>query len=233
MAQRERLLQIVSGVAIWRHPAAWCRSAMYWFATLTRNSSHRLLCAPISIRPARHPSLLRPSRSPLPKSVVILVSRPNGNGLILPSCARRPPFSACSLNAMGQRSLCHHAPARRTAGWYPKPLPTLRLSDALATVRQELWTPRNFETSSRQQTWPVMPFEWPKSSSGLQHQPVLRIRRREGKRPAPLHRSRISGRSARDIHPGGVQRARRSRQIDAEAAAARRVDHVLALGWVG
>jgi hypothetical protein len=40
-------------------------------------------------------------------------------------------------------------PAPRTASWYPKPL--LTFSDALATVRRELWTPGNFETSSHTQ----------------------------------------------------------------------------------
>ena len=40
-----------------------------------------------------------------------------------------------------------HAPAPRAASWYPKPLPTF--SDALAAVRRELWTARNFETSSQ------------------------------------------------------------------------------------
>ena len=41
------------------------------------------------------------------------------------------------------------APAPRTASWYPKPLPTF--SDALATVRRELWPPGNFGTSSHTQ----------------------------------------------------------------------------------
>ena len=45
----ERLLQIVSGTAIWHHPAAWCRSAMCWFTTLPMSSSHRLFCALISM----------------------------------------------------------------------------------------------------------------------------------------------------------------------------------------
>jgi hypothetical protein len=41
------------------------------------------------------------------------------------------------------------APAPRTASWYPKPL--LTFSDALATVRRELWSPGNFKTSSHTQ----------------------------------------------------------------------------------
>ena len=34
-----------------------------------------------------------------------------------------------------------HAPTVRTAGWYPKPLPTF--SDALADIRRRLWTQGN------------------------------------------------------------------------------------------
>jgi len=37
-------------------------------------------------------------------------------------------------------------PTPRTASWYPKPLPTF--SDAIAAVRRELWTPKNFQTSA-------------------------------------------------------------------------------------
>jgi len=39
------------------------------------------------------------------------------------------------------------APAPRTASWYCKPLPTF--SDALAAVRRQLWSERNFSTSSQ------------------------------------------------------------------------------------
>jgi hypothetical protein len=82
-------------------PAASCRSAMCWFAMSPVNSSHRLFCARISMQIRSTffavSSAAGPSKSPSPKSAVTSVSRPNGNGLTLPSHGPRQPCSACSL----------------------------------------------------------------------------------------------------------------------------------------
>ena len=66
-----------------------------------------------------------------------------------PAIARTTPallglFSLITLWA--NELYATHAPAPRTASWYPKPLPTF--SDALAAVRRELWAPQSFVTSS-------------------------------------------------------------------------------------
>ncbi|HEY6432202.1 MAG TPA: hypothetical protein VIZ17_09475 [Acetobacteraceae bacterium] len=66
-----------------------------------------------------------------------------------PAIARTTPallglFSLVTLWA--HELYATQAAAPRIASWYPKPLPTF--SDALATVRRELWTGRGLQTSS-------------------------------------------------------------------------------------
>lgn len=66
-----------------------------------------------------------------------------------PAIARTTPallglFSLIALWA--QNLFARTAPAPRAASWYPKPLTTF--SDALAVVRRELWTHHDFRTSA-------------------------------------------------------------------------------------
>jgi hypothetical protein len=82
-------------------PAAWCRSAICWFATLPMSSNRGSSCAPI-LMPTRSTyfaglSVVGLSSSLSPKSGVTLASRPNGNGLTLRSHAPHGFFSACSI----------------------------------------------------------------------------------------------------------------------------------------
>jgi hypothetical protein len=83
----------------------------------------------------------------LPKFAVILASRPSGSHPIRPSTAHHAGtaglFSLITLWADGVSD--GHGPSVRTAGWYQKSLPTF--GDALATVRQRVWSGGNSRRS--------------------------------------------------------------------------------------
>ena len=150
----ERLLQIVSGTAIWHHPGRLVPIRYVLVRDVADEfKPQAFLCTDLDADPL---DILRwfvrrwsieVTFAEVRRHLGVETQRQWSD----PAIARTTPallglFSLITLWA--NELYATHAPAPRTASWYPKPLPTF--SDALAAVRQELWTPRNFETSSQQ-----------------------------------------------------------------------------------
>jgi hypothetical protein len=149
----ERLLQIVSGTSIWHHPGR-CVPIRY---VLVRDVAgefkpQAFLCTDLDADPldvlrwfVRRWSI-EVTFAEVRRHLGVETQRQWSD----PAIARTTPallglFSL--ITSWADDLYATHAPAPRAASWYPKPLPTF--SDALAEVRRELWTARNFETSSQ------------------------------------------------------------------------------------
>jgi hypothetical protein len=149
----ERPLQIVSGTAIWHHPG---RPVPIRYV-LVRDVADEFkpqafLCTDLDADPL---DILRwfvrrwsieVTFAEVRRHLGVETQRQWSD----PAIARTTPallglFSLITLWA--NELYATHAPAPRTARWYPKQLPTF--SDALAAVRRELWAPQSFETSSQ------------------------------------------------------------------------------------
>ena len=145
----ERLLEIVSGTAIWHHPGRLVPIRY----VLVRDVAGELkpqafLCTDLDADPL---DILRwfvrrwsieVTFAEVRRHLGVETQRQWSD----PAIARTTPallglFSLITLWANDLYGA--HASAAVTASRYPKPLPTF--SDALATVRREMWTPRNFE----------------------------------------------------------------------------------------
>src|ERR1700729_3294616 len=148
----ERLVEIVSGTAIWHHPGRLVPIRY----VLVRDVAGELkpqafLCTDLDADPL---DILRWFVRRWSIEVTIAeVRRHLGvetqRQWSDPAIARTTParLGLFSLITLWANDLyATGAPAPRTASWYPKPL--LTFSDALATVRRELWSPGNFKTSS-------------------------------------------------------------------------------------
>lgn len=150
----ERLLQIVSGTAIWHHPGRLVPIRY----VLVRDVAgafkpQAFLCTDLDADPV---DILRwfvrrwsieVTFAEVRRHLGVETQRQWSD----PAIARTTPalLGLFSLITLWANDLyATHASAPRTASWYPKPLPTF--SDALATVRRELWIPHNSETSSQQ-----------------------------------------------------------------------------------
>ena len=125
----ERLLQIVSGTAIWHHPGRLVAIRDGLVATLPMSSNHRLFYAPISM-PTRSTSLRWFVRRWSIEVTFAEVRRHLGvesqRQWSDPAIARTTPallglFSLITLWA--NELYATHAPAPRTASWNSKPLP--------------------------------------------------------------------------------------------------------------
>jgi hypothetical protein len=96
----ERLVEIVSGTAIWSHPGHHVPIRYVLVRDCKRSSARKRSCVPISqpIRSISCAGLFAAGapRSPSPRSVAISASKLNVNGPIRPSLAPPPPCSACS-----------------------------------------------------------------------------------------------------------------------------------------
>jgi hypothetical protein len=148
----ERLLQIVSGTAIWHHPGRLVPIRYVLVRDVAGEfKPQAFLCTDLDANPL---DILRWFVRRWSIEVTFAEVRRNlgvetQRQWSAPAIARTTPallglFSLVTLWANELYAI--HAPMARTASWYPKPLPTF--SDALAAVRRELWAPQNFETSS-------------------------------------------------------------------------------------
>jgi hypothetical protein len=151
----ERLLQIVSGTAIWHHPGRLVPIRYVLVRDVAGEfKPQAFLCTDLDANPL---DILRwfvrrwsieVTFAEVRRHLGVETQRQWSD----PAIARTTPallglFSLITLWANDLYAI--HAPTPRTASWYPKPLPTF--SDALAAVRRELWTPQNFEISSHTQ----------------------------------------------------------------------------------
>jgi hypothetical protein len=149
----ERLVEIVSGTAIWHHPGRLVPIRY----VLVRDVAGELkpqafLCTDLDTDPL---DILRwfvrrwsieVTFAEVRRHLGVETQRQWSD----PAIARTTPalLGLFSLIALWAHDLYEtQMPAPRTASWYPKPLPTF--SDALAAVRRELWAGRSFETSSQ------------------------------------------------------------------------------------
>ena len=150
----ERLLQIVSGTAIWHHPGRLVPIRYVLVRDVAGEfKPQAFLCTDLDADPI---DILRwfvrrwsieVTFAEVRRHVGVETQRQWSD----PAIARTTPallglFSLITLWANDLYATRVSTP--RTASWYPKPLPTF--SDARATVRRELWAPRSFETSSQQ-----------------------------------------------------------------------------------
>jgi hypothetical protein len=152
--QGERLLEVVSGTAIWHHPGHFV-AIRY---VLVRDVAGKLrpqafLCTDVDADPidilgwfVRRWSI-EVTFAEVRRHLGVETQRQWSDAAI----ARTTPalLGLFSLTTLW----CHElhagaAPTMRAASWYPKPLPTF--SDAIAAVRRELWSRRHFEMSSGQ-----------------------------------------------------------------------------------
>ena len=157
----ERLLEIVSGTAIWHHPGRFVPIRY----VLVRDVHDELkpqafLCTDLDADPL---DILRwfvrrwsieVTFAEVRRHLGVETQRQWSD----PAIARTTPalLGLFSLITLWAHDLyATQAPAPRAASWYPKPLPTF--SDALAAVRRELWTGYHFQTSSRIQDIVKMP----------------------------------------------------------------------------
>jgi hypothetical protein len=157
----ERLVEIVSGTAIWHHPGRLVPIRY----VLVRDVDDELkpqafLCTDLDADPI---DILRwfvrrwsieVTFAEVRRHLGVETQRQWSD----PAIARTTPalLGLFSLITLWAHDLyATHAPTPRTASWYPKPLPTF--SDALATVRRELWTGHCFGTSSQIQDVDKMP----------------------------------------------------------------------------
>ena len=148
----ERLLQIVSGTAIWHHPGRLVPIRCVLVRDVAGEFKPQAFrCPDLDADPL---DILRwfvrrwsieVTFAEVRRHLGVETQRQWSD----PAIARTTPallglFSPVTLWANELYAI--HPPMPRTASWYPKPLPTF--SDALAAVRRELWAPQNFETSS-------------------------------------------------------------------------------------
>jgi hypothetical protein len=149
----ERLLQIVSGTAIWHHPGRLVPIRYVLVRDVADEfKPQAFLCTDLDADPL---DILRwfvrrwsieVTFAEVRRHLGVETQRQWSD----PAIARTTPalLGLFSLIALWAHDLYEtQMPAPRTARWYPKPLPTF--SDALAAVRRELWAGRNFETSSQ------------------------------------------------------------------------------------
>jgi hypothetical protein len=148
----ERLVEIVSGTAIWHHPGRFVPIRY----VLVRDAADELkpqafLCTDLNADPL---DILRwfvrrwsieVTFAEVRRHLGVETQRQWAD----PAIARTTPallglFSLITLWA--HELYATQAAVPRTASWYPKPLPTF--SDALATVRHKLWTGQSLQTSS-------------------------------------------------------------------------------------
>ncbi len=161
----ERLLQIVSGTAIWHHPGRLVPIRYVLVRDVAGEfKPQAFLCTDLDANPL---DILRwfvrrwsieVTFAEVRRHLGVETQRQWSD----PAIARTTPalLGLFSLITLWANDLyATGAPAPRTASWYPKPL--LTFSDALATVRRELWTQGNFETSSHTQN--VRKFPCPRS----------------------------------------------------------------------
>jgi hypothetical protein len=149
----ERLVEIVSGTAIWHHPGRLVPIRY----VLVRDVAGELkpqafLCTDLDADPL---DILRwfvrrwsieVTFAEVRRHLGVETQRQWSD----PAIARTTPalLGLFSLIALWAHDLYEtQMPTPRTASWYAKPLPTF--SDALAAVRRELWAGRSFETSSQ------------------------------------------------------------------------------------
>jgi hypothetical protein len=157
----ERLVEIVSGTAIWHHPGRFVPIRY----VLVRDVHDELkpqafLCTDLDADPL---DILRwfvrrwsieVTFAEVRRHLGVETQRQWSD----PAIARTTPalLGLFSLITLWAHDLyATQAPAPRAASWYPKPLPTF--SDALAAVRRELWTGYHFQTSSQIQDIVKMP----------------------------------------------------------------------------
>src|SRR5580704_3515464 len=141
----ERLLQIVSGTAIWHHPGRLVPIRYVLVRDVADEfKPQAFLCTDLDADPL---DILRwfvrrwsieVTFAEVRRHLGVETQRQWSD----PAIARTTPallglFSLITLWA--NELYATHAPAPRTARWYPKALPTF--SDALAAVRRELWAP--------------------------------------------------------------------------------------------
>ena len=149
----ERLLQIVSGTAIWHHPGRLVPIRYVLVRDVADEfKPQAFLCTDLDADPL---DILRwfvrrwsieVTFAEVRRHLGVETQRQWSD----PAIARTTPalLGLFSLIALWAHDLYEtQKPAPRTARWYPKPLPTF--SDALATVRRELWAGRSFATSSQ------------------------------------------------------------------------------------
>lgn len=148
----ERLVEIVSGTALWHHPGRLVPIRY----VLVRDVAGELrtqafLCTdrdedPINIlRWFVRRWSIEVTFAEVRRHLGVETQRQWSD----PAIARTTPalLGLFSLIALWARDLyARTTPAPRAASWYPKPLPTF--SDALAVVRRELWTHHDFRTSA-------------------------------------------------------------------------------------
>jgi hypothetical protein len=148
----ERLVEIVSGTALWHHPGRLVPIRY----VLVRDVASELrpqafLCTDLDADPV---DILRwfvrrwsieVTFAEVRRHLGVETQRQWSD----PAIARTTPalLGLFSLVTLWAHDLyAREAPAPRTASWYSKPLPTF--SDALARVRRELWTHHDFHTSA-------------------------------------------------------------------------------------
>ena len=148
----ERLVEIVSGTALWHHPGRLVPIRY----VLVRDVAGELrpqafLCTDLNADPV---DILRwfvrrwsmeVTFAEVRRHLGVETQRQWSD----PAIARTTPalLGLFSLVALWAQDLyAGTTPAPRSASWYPKPLPTF--SDALAVVRRELWTHHDFRTSA-------------------------------------------------------------------------------------
>jgi len=149
----ERVVEIISGIAIWHHPGRFVPIRY----VLVRDVADELkpqafLCTDLDADPL---DILRwfvrrwsieVTFAEVRRHLGVETQRQWSD----PAIARTTPalLGLFSLIALWAHDLhATQASPPRGASWYPKPLPTF--SDALAAVRRELWTRRDLPTSSQ------------------------------------------------------------------------------------
>jgi hypothetical protein len=149
----ERLVEIVSGTAIWHHPGRLVPIRYVLVRDVAGDlKPQAFLCTDLDADPL---DILRwfvrrwsieVTFAEVRRHLGVETQRQWSD----PAVARTTPalLGLFSLIALWAHDLYDtQVPTPRTASWYPKPLPTF--SDALAAVRRELWAGRGFETSSQ------------------------------------------------------------------------------------
>ena len=149
----ERLLQIVSGTAIWHHPGRLVPIRYVLVRDVAGEfKPQAFLCTDLDANPL---DILRwfvrrwsieVTFAEVRRHLGVETQRQWSD----PAIARTTPallglFSLITLWA--NELFADGAPAPRTASWYPKPL--LTFSDALATVPLEIWAGHDWQTSSQ------------------------------------------------------------------------------------
>jgi hypothetical protein len=152
--QGERLVDIVSGTALWHHPGRFVPIRYVLVRDPTGEfKPQAFLCTELRAAPV---DILRwfvrrwsmeVTFAEVRRHLGVETQRQWSD----PAIARTTPalLGLFSLVALWAADLyANRAPTARTASWYSKRLPTF--SDALALVRRELWTRQDFPMSSSQ-----------------------------------------------------------------------------------